>query len=224
MGDQSSHATGGADTLSAADLDELRRLGHEREFKRGQRLVFEGDPAGAVLVIESGHVKIVSTTLDGDEMILAVRGTGQLLGDLAVVSAGRASAAAIALDDVRATMLPGNRYLSFLEARPATMLAQLRRLISALQESDSKLLELATADVERRLCRRLLDLAGHGVKEVDGGAELLAAVSQEELAGMCGASREAVARALRVLREAGLVLTDRRRVVIADMAALRARA
>lgn len=65
--------------LSDHDLDELRKLGHERSFGRGQRLVFEGGRMNSVLLIESGRVKIVSATVDGDEMILAIRSAGSSL-------------------------------------------------------------------------------------------------------------------------------------------------
>lgn len=210
--------------LGDADLAELRRLGRATSFKRGQRLVFEGDRAAAVMVIESGRVKIVSSTPDGDEMILAVRGAGQLIGDLAVLGAARTSAAVIALDEVRVTVLTGDRYLGFLEERPQVMLGLIRRLIVTLRESDDKLLELATADVERRLVRRLIDLVAHGAERDGSEVRLLTRVSQEELAGMCGASREAVARVLRELRDAGIVQTDRRQIVISDLDGLTARA
>jgi len=218
------HATSRSETFSDTELDELRALGRRRVFRRGQRLVFEGDSGGSVMVIESGRVKIVSSTTDGDEMILAVRGAGHVIGDLAVLSSRPTSAAVVAIDEVGVTVLPGRRYLEFLETRPVTMLALIGRLISALRESDAKLLELATADTERRVARRLLDLVDHGTERRGEGLELLTTVSQEELAGMCGASREAVGRVLRQFRDDGLVQTDRRRILITDLEALRDRA
>lgn len=210
--------------MNPDELEEFRQLGRARTFKRGQRLVFEGGRAGSVMVIESGRVKIVSSTPDGDEMILAVRGPGQLLGDLSVLGAANASAAVISLEEVKVTVLPGDRYLAFLEAHPSAMLGLIRRLIATLHESDAKLLELATADVERRLIRRLIDLVEHGAEERNGELHLLTKVSQEELAGMCGASREAVARVLRELRDEGVIRTDRRELVIVDLDGLRQRA
>ena len=219
-----SDASGSGGFLGDADLAELRQLGRASSFKRGQRLVFEGDRGGSVMVIEAGRVKIVSSTPDGDEMILAVRGAGQLIGDLAVLGAARTSAAVVALDDVSVTVLTGDRYLGFLEGRPQAMLGLIRRLIVTLRESDDKLLELATADVERRLVRRMLELVDHGAEQRGPELALLTRVSQEELAGMCGASREAVARVLRELRDAGVVQTDRRQIVITDIEELRARA
>lgn len=133
------------------------------------------------------------------------------------MSSGRASAGVVAIDDVTVTLLLSERYLSFLQARPAVMMTQMRRLVGVLQESDAKLLELATADVERRLVNRLLDLVEHGTEDHGDHVELLTNVSQEELAGMCGASREAIARVLRQLRQSGVIRTDRRRILIADI-------
>lgn len=206
--------------FDAASLEELRSLGQRRKFTRGQRLVFEGDRRGSILLIESGSVKIVATTIDGDEIVLAVHGPGQLLGDLSVLTGSGAGAGAIALGEVHATMLLGTRYLEFLEKRPHLMLAQLRRLVTVLRESDMKLTELASVDLNRRVARRLLELLDLGAEATSAGHVLTTQLSQHELAAMCGASREGVARCLRDLREDGIVLTDRRQITIVDRDAL----
>jgi len=88
---------------------------------------------------------------------------------------------------------------------------------------DAKLLELTSADVATRVARRLIDLVDLGTTHGPDGHVLETALSQEELAALCGASREAVARVLRDLREEGVLSTDRRRVTVLDLDALRAR-
>lgn len=210
--------------LDAASIEELRALGSRRTFKRGQRVVFEGARHESVVLIESGKVKIVSTSVDGDEVVLAVRGPGQILGDLSAVTATATGAGVVALGAVTATMIIGSRYVEFLERHPKVLLAQFRRLVVMVRESDEKLIEMATLDTSTRVVRRLLDLVELGSEPTQDGVRITTELSQEELAGMCGASREAVARALRELRDAGVVVTDRRRVTVTDLDGLRARA
>ena len=127
--------------LDTADAEALHALGLHRTFRRGQRLVFEGTAAGHVVIIESGRVKVVISTIEGDEKILAVRGSGEILGDLSVVSGDCATASVITMEEVRATVLSGSRYLEFLEQRPSLMLGQMRRLIDSLRETNQLLIE-----------------------------------------------------------------------------------
>lgn len=202
--------------------NEVRRIGQRRKFRRGQRLIFAGATRGSVVLIESGHVKVVSVDTAGEESILAVRAPGDLLGDLSVMTGRPAGAEVVALGDVVATMVLGTRYLELLERTPDLLASQFRRLVAVLAESDAKLAEMATLDVRTRVARRLVDLVSLGVEADDRGHRILAEVSHEELAGMCGASREAVSRAVADLRESGVVATDRRRVTVLDLERLRA--
>jgi len=79
-----------------ATLEEFRELGQRRSFKRAQRIVYEGDRQSSVVLIESGSVKIVASSADGDEIVLGLRRAGQLLGDLSAFGDRPTAAAAIA--------------------------------------------------------------------------------------------------------------------------------
>lgn len=204
-------------------LEELRSLGHTRSFKRGQRVVFEGDPRASVVLVESGAVKVVASTANGDEIVLAVCRSGQILGDLSAVTATPTGAAVVALGAVTARLIPAQRYLDFLDARPALLRSQFHALVGHLRDTGERLLELATLDVASRVARHVMALADLGATESDAGLVLEIEVSQEELAAMCCASREAVARVLKDLRAEGIILTERRRITVVDPDALRRR-
>ncbi|MCU1430746.1 MAG: cyclic nucleotide-binding protein, partial [Actinomycetia bacterium] len=68
--------------------------------------------------------------------------------------------------------------------------------------------------------RRLEELVADHGEATDDGVRIALPLTQEELAGWVGASRESVARALRTLRDRGVISTGRRRVVVHDGAAL----
>ena len=206
-----------------ATIAEFRAIGHPRTFKRSQRIIFEGDRQSSVVLIESGTVKIVASSQGGDEIVLGLRGEGQLLGDLSAVRERPTGAAAIAVGEVEATVILASRFIEFLQAHPDLLVVQLRRLTRLLAESDAKLLEMASADVATRVARRLVDIVELGTRDHPDGHVLETELSQEELAALCGASREAVARVLRELRDSAILSTDRRRITVMDLAALRAR-
>jgi CRP-like cAMP-binding protein len=207
--------------LAPHHLDELSALGRRRRYERGQRVTFEGHHAGQVLLIHQGKVKVTTSSLEGSEVVLAIRGDGDVIGDQAALTGSTAGATVVALDRLDITQVGADEYVEFLRARPEVMLEQIRRLIGLVRESDTKLLEMSTLELDRRLARRLLELVGSDRPDADGSVSISTPMTQEELAGLCGSSREAVARVLRALREAGVVSTARRRIVIHDLDALR---
>ncbi|GLH96787.1 hypothetical protein Pa4123_20610 [Phytohabitans aurantiacus] len=123
-----------------------------------------------------------------------------------------------ALDDVRARLIATSTFRQHLRSNPDALLAVLAAVVTRLRESDRRRLEFSGFDVPQRVSLLLVELAQtHGQPGVDGVVTISLALSQEEIAEATGASREAVAKALRRLREEGTVLTGRRRIVIKRM-------
>jgi CRP/FNR family transcriptional regulator len=172
-----------------------------------------------MFLVERGAMRLSSVTADGRELVVAVLGEGELFGEAALLeepspvearTVGRTIVVAFDID-----VLP----LVFRE-RPETA-AQLFRLVAArLHRTERALGEALTADLGTRIAGRLSELADrHGVRAPDG-VHLRIPLTQDELARMVGASREAVNRSLRSLAARDLVRTDRRTVVIRDPSAL----
>lgn len=181
----------------------------------------EGDAADRVLVIERGRVKIVSVTLEGREVVLAIRGPGDLLGELAAVDGLPRSAAAVAMEDMEALVVPAPRFAEFLEDHPAVTYRLLQTVVGRLREADRKRVEFGAYDAIGRVAHRLLELAERYGRTAGNGIRIDLPLTQEELAGFTGSSREAVSRALRMLRAAGLVETHRMRITVTDVEGLR---
>jgi CRP-like cAMP-binding protein len=122
---------------------------------------------------------------------------------------------------VRAAILPADRFLSRLRQRPQIALTLLGEVADRLRESDSRRLGFGAHSVPERLAAYILELAeAHGTA-VANGTKIDLPLSQRELAGAIGASREAVARCFRILRERRVVVTTRRRVVVLQPQVLR---
>jgi CRP/FNR family cyclic AMP-dependent transcriptional regulator len=199
---------------------DLRKLGKERRYGAGQHLFREGDPPSTVAIILDGTVKITASG-DGDtEAVLAIRGPGSLIGELAAIDRTARSATVTAVSTVRALLVPCPAFEDFLAQTPLVALALLRLVVARIREGDRMRVELGTLEVNNRLARRLLDLARDHGEDVDGRIEIRLTVTQDDLAGMVGASRQSVARALRELRESGILETGRRSLVITDPKAL----
>lgn len=198
----------------------LRGEGRRVRFRRGQALFTEGDIAERVFIIERGWVMISSVAPGGREIVLGIRGPGDVIGDLSALDGSPRSATAIAVGDVEATVASGSAFTRAL-TDAGTAMELLRILAARLRDADRKRLEFAALDTLGRVAWRLQELGERFGEETDEGVEVELPLSQEQLASWCGASREATVKALATLRSLGCIATGRRSVQIRDADALR---
>jgi CRP-like cAMP-binding protein len=212
------------DELTAAERATLLAEGRTRRWAGGAYLISEGGPSDAVFVVLSGHVKVFSATDRGGEVVLAVRGPGALIGELAAIDAEPRGASVTALEPVECLTLPAETFRAFLHQHPRLMFMLMRTLTSRLRDADRKRVEFGAYDAVSRVARRLVELAERFGEPVEEGIRITLPFTQDELAGWVGASREAVVKALRSLRARGQIHTHRRSVVVRDLPELRRRA
>jgi CRP/FNR family cyclic AMP-dependent transcriptional regulator len=206
--------------LEAPDADALTSAAVLRTFRRGQVLVYEGQRADKVLVLRSGRVKVTSTTANGREVVLAFRGPGELVGELAALDDEPRSASIIAIEPVEALCLPPDQFRRFVTEHPSASLALLRLLCRRLRDADAKRKEFAELTAIGRVAGQLLELTERFGRPVEGAIVITLPLSQEELAGTTGASLESVARALQTMRSLKCIETRRREIRILDVEAL----
>lgn len=202
----------------------LADLGSARTYGANEALFRHGDPAGHVLLVVEGWVKITITASSGYEAILAIRGSGDVLGEVAVLDGRARSANVWTLGETKAVLLTAERFVKALHERPAIAIALIVHLADRLRRADNRRLEQAAHSATERLAAFLLRLAGQQGVTAPDGVEISVQLSQQEIAGAIGASREAVARGLRTLRERGVAITRRRKLVITAPAVLSAMA
>lgn len=214
-GSSDSSAAGGV--LSAA----LREHGSARTFRNGHALFSEGDVADRVFLIERGWITIRTSGLDGGEIIVGLRGPGEIVGELSAIDGQPRTATAVAIDEVVAVVAPARALTTALKDDPSAGDELVRLLAARLRESDRHRIEYTMLDTMSRVARRLLELAERFGEPTDYGIRVELPLSQEELASLCGSSREATVKALRTLREVAGVTTGRKMVELHDVAALR---
>ncbi len=213
------------DALGEEDQRELRRRAVVRRFARGSAIAHANQLGDRVLVLLDGHVKLTRVTPEGRDVLLAVRGPGDLVGEQSAIDGAVRSASIVALDAVEALAIAPDDFLSYVTTVPDAALYVMRNLNERLRDADRKRVEHAAHDVVGRLSARIIELCERfGVEHEDGGLRIDLPLTQEDLAGWVGASREATSRALQQMRELGWVTTARRSVVCHDVAAVRRRA
>lgn len=210
--------------LTPSEADDLRVRSRHRRFARGSTLLNEGEVPRRVVILLSGRVKISDHSTDGREIVLGARGPGDLIGEISVIDGQPCSATVTAFEPVEAMAIDAVEFTSFLDAHPRVLRVLLRSVVQKLRDSDRKRVEFGVYDTEGRVARRLVELADEHGDEAQGRVSITLPLTQHELAGWTCSSREAVSKALGSLRGCGWVATDRRRVTILNLDALRRRA
>jgi CRP/FNR family transcriptional regulator, cyclic AMP receptor protein len=194
----------------------LVAAGAARRYEPAAVLLRQGEPATHVLVLTAGRVKVSRMSPDGDVLILAVRGPGEILGDVSVLGGDDRSATVTAVDRCETRVIPAGRFLFVV--RSLGLEGQLlQHAMSRIREGEAWRAELAALPAGPRLVRTLLRLAA-----ADPAMPADVGLDQTELGQAAGLSRSTVAAELSRLREQGAIITGRRRIVITDLPRLRA--
>jgi CRP/FNR family cyclic AMP-dependent transcriptional regulator len=204
-----------------ARLAEILPAGRVVRYAPRATLFTEGEPSSHIAFLLGGIVKITVSAADGREALLGLRGAGELVGEVAALHGSPRTATVRALDTVQARLVPAPAFLHGLRTHPDALWGLLYAVLDRLRESDRRRLEFAGSDVRERVAGLLVELAGtHGERAADGSVTIALRLSQTDIAGATGASREAVAKALRSLRADGAVATSRQRITVLDRDAL----
>ncbi len=208
--------------LGPDDAGALVVASRRRRYDRSDTILHAGAPGDAVAVVLSGRVQLIGYGAGEREVLLAIRGPGELLGEMAALGGGRRTATVVALEPVEAVFMTGAEFRAYLRDHPDAALVLIRMLVQRLAEATQVGVDLATQDSVGRIAKRLLELsAAHGTPHPEGGTEL--SLTQDELARWTGATRETVSRALRLMRRLGWVTTEHRKITVLDAGALRER-
>ncbi|MBA9003029.1 Crp/Fnr family transcriptional regulator [Thermomonospora cellulosilytica] len=188
--------------------------GSERRYPAGHQIMRQGEPPTHVVQLLAGRVKVVVHLPDGEIFVAAVRGPGETLGAMGVVTERPRSATVIALVPCHTRVLPAERFLALMSA-PGVTSELFQQTLRRFAEGDVRRAEMATLPASGRVIHALLRLAYPGP-----GGRFELHLSQEEIGQAVGLSRSVTAAELARLRERGVLLTGRRRVVITDMSLL----
>jgi CRP-like cAMP-binding protein len=209
--------------LGREDADALLGTVRRKTIKRGTEILRAGAAGDDVVLVLSGRVRLVAFGADRRQVVLALRGPGELIGEMSALGSGRRTASAVAVEDVEAGYLHGHELASFLRDHPDAAIVLIRTLVRRLAEATHDVVDLATRDSFGRVARRLLELSSEHGAVAAGGTRIELSLSQDELAHWTGATRETVSRALRLMRQLGWVATDHKTITVLDTAALRER-
>jgi CRP-like cAMP-binding protein len=210
------------DLFSGAAPEDVQRVvavARRRRFDRGEVVFHQDDLAESLHLVAAGRFAITRRTALGEEALLAIRQPGEAFGELALVSEQRRSATVYALEAGETLSVLFDDFEHLRARHPGVDRILVALLAAQLKRMDQLLAEAFYESAERRVIRRLLDLA-----DVYGGDGRPIRVTQEQLAALAGASRATVNAVLSEERRRGTIDVRRGATVILDRAALARRA
>ena len=194
-----------AQRVSDEDMAVFMRVCPDKRFKKGDLIFYAGDPAVSLHVLAQGQVKLVASTANGSERILAILGPNDLFGEAFLSENAAYRVDAVALTDAITCPVSREQFTEMALKAPTFVLTFAEILASHLFDCREQL-SSSYAPVRSRVAKVLLEQAGRfGVAEGEGWTRLSTELKHEELASMITATRVSVSMAIAELRDEGLL-------------------
>jgi len=170
-------------------LDQLLAQSSTLRLVRGDVIFSEGSTADSLYIVESGRIAIGNKSFDGRESMVALMTEGDLFGEMSLFDELGRSAEARALEPSMVVSIPYQPLIDLWRAQPELLWRVVGLLSQRLRNMDEALADSFFLDVTGRTAKHLLEMAGDR-------DEFEIPITQEELAGLVGASRERVNKAI----------------------------
>jgi CRP/FNR family transcriptional regulator/CRP/FNR family cyclic AMP-dependent transcriptional regulator len=204
--------------LSADEADKLAKRLVPRRFN--QIVFHHGDPGGLLYIIVKGKVKITHSTPDGQEALLAILGSGDFFGELALLDDSPRSATAEAIEPTDVLTLHREEFMRYLQSNPDFSLHVLQTMAKRIRHLNKQVSDIFFLDLPGRLARTLLQLAEDHGRKTDEGIVIEINLTQTDLAEMVGATRVSINKAVGRFRRAKWIKNNGRRFIITNADAL----
>jgi CRP/FNR family transcriptional regulator, cyclic AMP receptor protein len=202
------------------DQRRVLALATRRKFAKGEVLFHEGDPGDSLHLVAKGHLAARTTTPLGDIATLRIFKPGDHFGELAVLSPGPRNATVVALEAAETLALHATHFDRLREEQAPVEALLVDALVAEVRRLAGALLEALYLPADKRLWRRLVDLA-----EMYGDSPpITIPLTQEHLAQLAGTTRPTANRLLREAEREGIVAITRGRIEVRDVGAVRHKA
>lgn len=206
--------------LANEDLDDILARARAHRFKRNVAIFQQGADADAFFLLLDGRLKVVQTTADGQQVVVGFLNPGALFGIAAAIGRRDYPATAMAAAESVALAWEMSYWEPLVTRYPSIATGALRLLGGRLQEQHTRIREMSTERVERRVAHVLLRLARQAGRKVESGVEIDFPVSRQDLAEMTAATLFTVSRVMSGWEQQGIVEGGRQRIVVRDPHAL----
>lgn len=195
--------------LDDAETRAVLAAARRRKYKRGEAICREGDPGDTLYLLDRGHVAIRVTTPAGDTATMRVLGPGSQFGEIAVIESTPRSATVVAIDAVECLSLHRDVIHQLRSDHPTVDRVLLSAALNEVRRLTASLAEALYLQVPKRLAKTL-----HGLLDVF--SEGVIPLTQDDIAGLCGTTRQTANEVLQSLVADGAIMLSRGRITVVD--------
>jgi CRP/FNR family transcriptional regulator, nitrogen oxide reductase regulator len=208
----------GIDVFAGLDdraLGDVLRAAERRRIARDDTVFRQDEEARAFYVLVGGRLRVTQVTPEGQRVVVRFIGPGEMFGCVAVCGGLRYPGTATAVEDGRLIGWTQGATRHLMERHPRLAMNALGTVGGRLQETQTRVRELSTERVERRIAHALVRLAQQAGRRVkDGGVEIEFPISRQDIAEMTGTTLHTVSRTLSAWEDQGIVEGGRQKVLI----------
>ncbi len=208
------------ENIKSADLEIIANSAMEMELLKDEVLFLQGDPAEKIFLLLQGHIKMVQTHHDGQQILIRVAGPIEMLGAVALGRVNAYPASAFAISNCRVAYWTREKLLGLIEIIPLLASNTMHFMADKIQVMQDRFRLIATQKVEQRLAHTLINLMRTSGKPTETGIQINVALSRQELAEMIGTTLYTVSRLLQQWEKNHIVKCGREKIEILDQQAL----
>jgi CRP-like cAMP-binding protein len=204
--------------LPADERAKLIARAQIRKYVADEAIFLKGSKGDSMMVVLSGHVRISVASPDGKEVIFRVLAAGENFGEIAMLDGKERPEDAWAASECRLAILHRRDVLTFLEQHPHAWPRLAGALCERLRNADKQMAEIAYMSIPVRLANALLRITA--TEPQPGNRPSQVPLSQREIGGLIGATRESVNRWLSRWQRMGIIQIEENLISVADRDAL----
>lgn len=193
--------------------DQLARINgllRRKTFPAGTNLVSAEEPGEVVYIVLEGTVKIYATQADGNDVIIAFGGPGDIEGEMSVIDSVSRSADIVTQEPTTMLWMDRLSFQECLSTIPAISMNLLRILSDRLRLANERIQALCALDVYGRVARQILAFGRqYGRHAPDGAIVIPIRLTQSDIASLVGATRERVNQVVTSFKQRGYISIDR---------------
>ncbi|QFU14811.1 Crp/Fnr family transcriptional regulator [Microvirga thermotolerans] len=202
--------------LPPDDLDHILREAQSIRYPKGTAVFQQDEEAHSFFVLLHGHLRVVKVTPDGQQVVVRFITPGEMFGIAIAMGRPRYPATALAIVDSIALVWPSAAWPRLVAKHPSLAVNTLQTVGNRLQDAHTRVVEISTEQVEKRVAHALLRLAHQAGRKGEDGVQIDFPISRQDVAEMTGTTLHTVSRILSSWEERGLVESGRQRITIRD--------
>lgn len=187
-----------------------------KRYPAGQPVFEQGAPATHFFVLLFGRLRVTQVTPEGQQMIVRMVNPGDLFGIAKALQRPDYPGAATAVTESLAVAWPMEAWDTLVRRFPTIAIGAMQTMGYRLQEAHTRLRELSTEEVERRVAHAVLRLAAQAGAKEAGGIRIDFPISRQDIAEMTGTTLHTVSRILSAWEGEGLVEGGRQKLLVRE--------